>query len=345
MNVESLMRDIRARVARQQGVDLSEQQVQELAARRLESILDVRSVNPALMEQLRKSVSSERAAQIPSRLAEPPYQFEDTTIYESGNGLTRTLRRLLNPLLKLLFNPNPIIRALHLQAGLNVEASRREAERDQRQAEWNALHYELLQRLVTEVSRVSIEVQALGPRVEALSAKVDFNERRVRAMEGQQQDPEPRASTPSARPVEDKGAGIGAVVATDGLPAAAPGDGTRKRRRRRRGRRSGAGEGFMPGGSPQDSDGVLPSGEGGAETDLEDGDESEDAGEVMTALAGDARERARVEPVPAGPDAEPASAEVPATAAAAEAATTPAVAPDTASATTTAEPEPERRDL
>ncbi|MDO8793537.1 MAG: hypothetical protein Q7J25_02850 [Vicinamibacterales bacterium] len=311
MNVESLMRDIRARIARQHGVDLSEQQIQELAARRLESILDVRSVNPALMEQLRRSVSSERAAQIPSRVTEPPYQFEDTTIYDSDSGLTRTLRRLLNPLLKLLFNPNPIIRALHVQAGLNIETARREAERDQRQAEWNALHYELLQRLVTEVSRVSVEVQALGPRIEALSAKVDFNERRVRAIEGQQQDTDTRPSAPPARLAEDRGPGAPSASAGDGVPAA--GDGTRKRRRRRRGRRSGAGDGFIPAGSPQDAGGASLAGEGGADTDLDDGDDTEDSGEAMAAAPVPERALAQppAEPAPdaAQPDATPAAPE------------------------------------
>ena len=58
------------------------------------------------------------------------------------------------------------------------------AERDQRQAEWNALHYELLQRVVSETAKVSLEVQSLALRIESLSAKVDFNERRVRGIEG-----------------------------------------------------------------------------------------------------------------------------------------------------------------
>ena len=56
-------------------------------------------------------------------------------------------------------------------------------ELERRQTEWNALHYQILQRLVTEVSRTSIEMQSLSLRVEALSARVDFNDRRVRTLE------------------------------------------------------------------------------------------------------------------------------------------------------------------
>ena len=149
VDVEQIMRDIRARISQQHGIDLTEQQVQELAARRLESILDVRTVNPALVQQIRESASSGRVVSVPSQAETPPYQFEESTLYDSSRSLLRTIRRLLNPILKLFFNPNPLIQALTTQARLNVDAAKREAERDQRQAEWNALHYEILQRVVT----------------------------------------------------------------------------------------------------------------------------------------------------------------------------------------------------
>ena len=151
------MRDIRGRIAQRQGIDLSNQQIQDLAARRLESILDPRAIKPSLLDGLRRGAAAVRrrvADKIPN---EPTLSFEDTTIYDSHRGALRFARRLLNPLLKLFFNPNPLIRALHLQANLNVETAERNAERDRRQTEWNALHYEIVQRLVTEVSRVSLE--------------------------------------------------------------------------------------------------------------------------------------------------------------------------------------------
>ena len=49
VDVEQIMRDIRARIAQRHGIELSSQQVQELAARRLEAILDPRTMNPALI--------------------------------------------------------------------------------------------------------------------------------------------------------------------------------------------------------------------------------------------------------------------------------------------------------
>lgn len=237
VDVEQIMRDIRSRIAQRQGIDLSNQQIQDLAARRLESILDPRAMSPSLLDGLRRSAGASSASPGDTIPNAPAYTFDDTTIYDTHRGSLRFIRRLLNPLLKLFFNPNPLIRALHLQARLNVEAAERESERDRRQTESNALHYEIVQRLVTEVSRVSFEVQALSMRIESLDAKVDFNERRVRGIEGAVH----RSRLPG-RPMEP----VAAPAAAE--PDAAPGDAVaesqpidpaRRRRRRRRGRRGG----------------------------------------------------------------------------------------------------------
>jgi hypothetical protein len=257
VDVEQIMRDIRGRIAQRQGIDLSNQQIQDLAARKLESILDPRAVKPSLLEGIRRSAAAPTDAPpvIPN---EPTYSFEDTTIYDSHRGLLRLARKLLHPLLKLLFNPNPLIRALHLQAKLNVETAERNAERDRRQAEWNALHFEIVQRMVTEVSRVSLELQALALRVEALGARVDFNDRRVGSVEGIAQRIRPQ-SRPSDAPAPAAGSADPAG-SESGPPFgdAPPGDAARRRRRRRRGRRNGMGQGeYAPG--PAGGDTVAPS--------------------------------------------------------------------------------------
>jgi hypothetical protein len=166
--------------------------------------------------------------------------------------MLRFIRRLLNPILRLFFNPTPVAHALAVQGGLNAEAGAREAGRDRRQAEWNALHYEILQRLVTEISRVSLEGQSLSLRVESLSAKVDFNDRRVRSFEGTSvRAPRPPEATPPPQPgaaTASPDAGIAEAAATNGQPGDAP----RRRRRRRRGRR-GTGVG-----APADVSGGAP---------------------------------------------------------------------------------------
>lgn len=240
VDVEQIMRDIRARIAQRHGVELSTQQIQELAARRLEAILDPRAIKPALLDQLRRAAGAPSEPQAATAAIEPPYSFDEDVIYGSHRGGLRFVRRLLKPLLMLFFNPAPVTRALSVQARLNVEAAQREVERDRRQAEWNALHYEILQRLVTEVSRASIELQSLSLRIESLAGKVDFNERRVRHIEGTV-----HQTRPAARPTESTIAPAaavteGAVPAEPGTDAGQPGEASRRRRRRRRGRRGGS---------------------------------------------------------------------------------------------------------
>jgi hypothetical protein len=240
VDVEQIMRDIRARIAQRQGIDLSNQQIQDLAARRLESILDPRAIKPSLLEGLRRSAGAVTATAAPKPSSEPVYTFDHTTIYDSPRAVLRFIRQLLNPLLKLFFNPNPLIRALHLQGRLNVEAAEREAERDRRQTEWNALHYEILQRVVTDVSRVSLELQALSMRIESLNARIDFNDRRVRSMEGAAQSG--RAAARSMDTVAAQPASSEPITPAEGTEAPAM-ESVRRRRRRRRGRRGGIPQG------------------------------------------------------------------------------------------------------
>src|SRR5689334_20593795 len=244
LDVEQIMREIRSSIAQRSGVELSNQQIQELAARRLEAILDPRGLKPELLDQLRRS-AGERTISLETATpgTTQSYPFDEASLYDSPNGFLRFLRKLFNPLLRMLFNPTPIAHALALQSRLNTELAAREAERDKRQAEWNALHYEILHRLVTEVARGSIETQSLSMRVESLAAKVDFNERRVRSMEGVQvRPPKPQESAPQGQPQAVSGQPVEAGATPQPGQDTPSGDAPRRRRRRRRGRRGpGAG--------------------------------------------------------------------------------------------------------
>ena len=309
------MRDIRARISERHGIDLSAPQIHELAARRLEAILDPRNINPTLLEQLRKAAGTHMSAKA-APAAEPPYTFDADTLYESSRGPLGAIRKLLNPLLKLFFNPNPLIRALNIQTRVNAEQAAREIERDDRQAEWNALHFELIRRVVTENARLSLEVQALALRVESLSGRVDFADRRVRTLEAA---PAPRQNSQggsgqrqpfvpvshASQDVPSSGAPI-AAVSGEGLPSAAPAgdsgtaEGQRRRRRRRRGRRGTVSFGDGGTASPPDSAGGQNDGD-----DFEDGPGDENASEVSESPA-----MASLEAAPGGSAAtshEPAS--------------------------------------
>ena len=111
VDVEQIMRQIRARIREKRGADYTEAELQQLATVKLEKFLDPRGVRSDLVEQF-------RAQRVVS--PEPPsYEFDDTTLYETHRGALRFIRKLLHPLLKLFFNPDPLIHALHMQAQVN----------------------------------------------------------------------------------------------------------------------------------------------------------------------------------------------------------------------------------
>jgi hypothetical protein len=308
-DVEQIMRDIRTRISQRSGIELSNEQIQELAARRLEAILDPRTINPGLLDQLRKG-----AAAAPDPLpksAEAERSISDDAIYEGG-ALLRFFRRLLNPLLKLLFNPAPLVAALQAQARTNRDATARAVELERRQTEWNALHYQILQRLVTEVSRTSIEMQSLSMQVEALSARVDFNDRRVRTLETV---PAPTRSPRQQEVVTTAPATSSPMPANENSTLAAPAqtaDGPKRRRRRRRGRR-GSLPGTDPSGSPTAATVETPE----DASDVDDGDDedtlempaaTEPVSEDLSAAPAPSAESATPsEPPSPEPDAPPAA--------------------------------------
>src|SRR5579872_3504226 len=101
VNVEQLMEQIRARIREKRGVDYTEAEIQELASVKLEKFLDPRGVRSDLLEQFKKSQVPPVAPEIPN------YAFEDDTLFASTREPIRWIRRLLLPILKLFFNPNP----------------------------------------------------------------------------------------------------------------------------------------------------------------------------------------------------------------------------------------------
>ena len=221
VDVEQIMRQVRSRIREKRGVDYTEDEIRELASVKLERFLDPKGVPSDLLEQYRKRRDASTAAR--------NYSFEDTTIYESSRPLLRGLRKLLNPILKLFFNPTPVVEALHIQSKLNDTYNQAES-----------LYYELIHNLVLETTRLSIEVKNLKMRVESMSSRLDFDERRARALEGVVQY---RAGTvaPLPPPAGGGGSGVNATISAEEAER-------RSRRRRRRGRRRPGGPGHGQGG-------------------------------------------------------------------------------------------------
>ena len=93
------MREIRTRIAQRSGIELSNQQIQELAARRLEAILDPRGLKPELLDQLRRS-AGERSVSVevvPAGSAQS-YPFDEAALYDSPNPLLRFMLMTRNKL-------------------------------------------------------------------------------------------------------------------------------------------------------------------------------------------------------------------------------------------------------
>ena len=172
VDVEQIMRQIRARIREKRGVDYTEEEIRELANVKLEKFIDPKGVRSNLLEEYRRVSTPEPPA--------PNYAFGEDTLYETHRAPIRWLRALLRPFLKLLFNPNPLIQALNIQSELNQKAAERTARREQ----LDALHYEVIHNLVVELTRTGIEVKSLKMRLESMASRLDFDERRARALEG-----------------------------------------------------------------------------------------------------------------------------------------------------------------
>ncbi|HEX5473819.1 MAG TPA: hypothetical protein VFX12_04070 [Vicinamibacterales bacterium] len=216
VDVEQIMRQIRTRIRDKRGVDYTEDEIRQLADVKLETFLDPRGIRSDLLRQFQRQ----------SRESPVNFAFEADTLFESHRAPVRFLRKLLRPILKLFFNPGPLIEALHIQSKLN---------------EAQPIQYEILHNLVVELTRTSIEVKNLKMRLESIASRLDFDERRARALEGVVQyrpgsvaplQPPTTASAPAANQLDQDG------------------NERRTRRRRRRGRRRpGQGAPGEPGGT------------------------------------------------------------------------------------------------
>ena len=250
VSVEQIMGQIRTRIAEKRGIDYTEDEVRRLATVKLETLLGPTNARSDLVERYRRrrqagpptADSSQRADD--ERRSPPSYDLEDMEIYGSSRGILgrviKLVRRLLNPILKLFFNPDPIVRVLHVQNQINAHTAR---QLEQGRREVDELCFELLDNLLVEMTRLSIDMKNYKMRLESVASRLDFDERRARALNGRGPDtvsaPGPAAVATPAGATEEGGTDTSAAAGT-----------ARRRRRRRRGRRR------PPGGtsaSPTDS--------------------------------------------------------------------------------------------
>ena len=251
IDVEQIMEQIRSRIKEKRGEDYTEAQIRELAGVKLERFLDPDNVRSDLVGHYRRQQKgSQKKLAFPETLREPPpapesFEFDPDIIYRSHRGLPGRLlygiRKLLSPLLKFFVNLGPIVHALNVQREINERQNEAINWMVQTQAEFidrvtklfdisssrlaareeiDALNYEVMNNLVVEMTRLSIEMKNHRMRVESVAGRLDFNERRAHALEG------------VVQYRDDTQAASAATTASDQTDATAP-----KRRRRRRGRR------------------------------------------------------------------------------------------------------------
>ena len=151
-------------------------------------------------------------------------------------------------MLKLFINLGAITHPLHMQPAINAkhrELFARVSQRLQTRDELDALNFEMFNNLVVETTRLGIEVKNLRMLVESLSTRLDFDERRARALEGvvQYRPGTPMAPPPPPPPRRPRGADDAERHAEALRPA-------RRQSARRRGfRATAAGRGGVGGGA------------------------------------------------------------------------------------------------
>ncbi|MGH9461593.1 MAG: hypothetical protein ACRD1X_10285 [Vicinamibacteria bacterium] len=157
IDVESVMATIRSRIEEKRKGLYTEEEVREIAEMKLDSVLDASQFN------------SDFVAAFRARDEQWNFTFGPETIYQSSRGLSgrfiRLARSVLNPVLKLFFNPNPIISSLS------------------RQADLNRYYVSLLHNMAVELTKMNLELTNLKARLRDTGAKVEFQTRREKVLE------------------------------------------------------------------------------------------------------------------------------------------------------------------
>jgi hypothetical protein len=159
VDVERLLADVHNRVEERRKAGLyTDEELRFIAERALEEVLTGRDLRADLVEEFR------------SRDSQWNFAFDEETLYRSSRGLVgRALeasRRLLRPVQKLFWNPNPLIAALS------------------RQSDLNRFSVHLLHNLVLELSRLNLEVQELRNRNLQVTGRLEALARREKTLEG-----------------------------------------------------------------------------------------------------------------------------------------------------------------
>src|SRR4051812_41006295 len=182
VNVEQIMEQIRARIREKRGVDYTEAEIQQLAGARLEKFIDPGQLRSNLLQEFHRVRAEGDAPETLSAV------IDDSVLFETHRPWLRALRKILRPILKLFLNTKALA-ALSAQS----KAALARKSRDQ-------LTFEVIHNMVVEMTRLGIEVKNLTMRVESMQSRLEFSERRARALESvvvyKPSEPEPVVQAP-----------------------------------------------------------------------------------------------------------------------------------------------------
>jgi len=157
VDVDAIMRMIRKRIEEKKQGLYTDEEIREIAEHRLDAVLDAHEFNSDFIADFR------------AQQGRWNYHFGPETIYRSSRGgvggILETVRRILRPVQKLFWNPNPMIAALSRQSDLNT------------------YYVHLLHNLAVEITKLNLEVQDLKNRNLQLQGRLEFQARREKTLE------------------------------------------------------------------------------------------------------------------------------------------------------------------
>jgi hypothetical protein len=164
VDVEEIMRAIRTRIAEKKQGLYTEEEIREIAERRLEAVLDA--------HEFTSSLGSELA----SLRADWNLRMSPEAVYVSSHGTTgrllETARRWLRPIHKLFWNPDALVWSVCRQSDVNGEIHDRYL---------HLLH--VLHNFAVEVTKLNLEVQDLKNRNLQLQGRLELLVRREKTLE------------------------------------------------------------------------------------------------------------------------------------------------------------------
>lgn len=157
VKAEEILRQIRERIEEKRGALYTEEEIREIAEHALEAVLEARELKVECLSEFRAQ---------PERWN---FAFDAETVYRSSRGrvgrVLEAVRRVLRPVQKLFWNPNPMIFALS------------------RQSDLNKYYVHLFHNLALELTRLNLEVQDLKNRNLQLQGRVELLARREKTLE------------------------------------------------------------------------------------------------------------------------------------------------------------------